>query len=69
MIAAWFRRKRFARKVANDPASGFSSLDVDDVPDLAEEEEAEGLEPRGQRGAEDEAASARMALDRLFRAK
>lgn len=56
------------QKVANDPASGFSSLDVDDVPDLAEEE-AEGLEPRGQRGAEDEATSARLALDRLFKAK
>jgi phage-related protein (TIGR01555 family) len=33
-------------RVANDPQSGYNSIDVDDVPDLLEEEE-EGLEPKG----------------------
>jgi phage-related protein (TIGR01555 family) len=35
-------------KVANDPESGFDSIDPEDVPDLLEEEE-EGLEPVGGR--------------------
>jgi phage-related protein (TIGR01555 family) len=46
------------QRVAADPDSGYSSIDVDDVPDLLEEEE-QGLEPRGARssdGGEREAA-------------
>jgi phage-related protein (TIGR01555 family) len=33
-------------RVANDPQSGYNSIDVSDMPDLLEEEE-EGLEPKG----------------------
>jgi phage-related protein (TIGR01555 family) len=34
------------QRVANDPDSGFDGIDVEDLPDLAEEEE-QGLEPEG----------------------
>ena len=36
------------QRLAGDPDSGYDSLDVDDIPDLLEEEE-EGLEPEGGR--------------------
>jgi phage-related protein (TIGR01555 family) len=36
------------QRLASDPESGYNSIDVDDVPDLLEEEEA-GLEPQGGR--------------------
>lgn len=55
-------------RVARDPQSDYSSIDVDDLPDLLEEEE-EGLAPKGGHpieglGEEDERAD--KALDALF---
>jgi hypothetical protein len=51
------RPEEVRQNIADDPDSRYPGLDVDDVPDL-EEEEAEGLEPKGESGAED--------IERLF---
>ena len=45
------------QRVSSDPASGYTSLVVEDVPDLLQEEE-EGLMPKGK--------SAKAALDAMF---
>ena len=45
------------QQIANDPDSRYPGLDIDDVPDL-EQEESEGLVPKGETGED--------ALDRLF---
>jgi hypothetical protein len=37
------------KKIANDPELPYADLDVEDVPDLREEEEIGGLEPAGGR--------------------
>lgn len=47
------------QRVASDPDSGYNSLDVDDVPDLLQEE-MEGLNPKGG------ASEAKSALDKMF---
>ncbi|MBB3743895.1 hypothetical protein FHX10_003394 [Rhizobium sp. BK591] len=55
------------KRVAADPASGHSSIDVDDVPDLLDEEE-QGLEPKGGHplpGADEEDTD-ESASNRLF---
>jgi hypothetical protein len=70
-ILAFFRHLKFAQHVSR-PESPYSSLDVEDVPDLKQEEE-EGLQPKGGRtgggGESDESegsSDAFRALDALI---